>query len=469
MNDFSDNVRKAFELYLLGNKTEAYNHLIPGSKYHSYLTILDAMKKEKHKLTKDTRKMIETFVKNYPGHNEADKVSIREAFLLYDGATKEAEKQQHLNSILNKIGYFTGYTKPLDLVRKSQKKDKGSKSLNQGRAFYDSLFNVSTILSNWESRGFNIQSYLHKSLYNQMDFKKITDEEFLSFVRSASNLSDITSKSFMDKFASSLDQQYKSNQWFTFENYICDKLTISQMEILEKKVIQLKSDENWIGKMFEKKFHYELDNEYKETFSLEERREQLIMMYEYSKNRPQSLQSSLLLEILENGMKLDIYDKKYFLEYLKNPLKTWCLNTDLCKRENYSYTWGQYMPNIQNRVNGQLDMSKDQKMYQVYLEQFYKDKGDVKEFEKYFEKNFLKNLIDEFDFYSGKDPAAADVINAERFETLKDKVIIDLLDCNREVFKREDRVKIVAELKNTPQLYVKIYEFDRKCEFSGWR
>ena len=366
MNDFTDNVRKAFELYLLGNKTEAFNHLIPGSKYHSYLTILDTIKKEKHKLTKETRKMIETFVKNYSGTNEADKIAIREAFLLYDGAAKEDDRQQYLNLILGKIGYFTGHTKPMDLVRKLQKKDKGSKSLNQGRALYDGLFSTKAMIQNCESRAYNVQNYLHKSLYNQMDFKKITDEEFLGFIRSVSNLSDITSKSFMDKFASALDQQYKNYQWYQFENYICDKLTIEQMEILEKKVIQLKSDENWIGKMFEKRFHYELDNEYKETFTLEERREQLIKMYEYSKNRPQSLQTSLLLEILENGMKLDIYDKKYFLEYLKNPLKTWLLNTDICKRENFSYTWSQYMPNIQNRASGQWDMSKDQKMYQIY-------------------------------------------------------------------------------------------------------
>jgi len=242
---------------------------------------------------------------------------------------------------------------------------------------------------------------------------------------------------------------------------------VAQLEALEAKCSRLKSDENWIGKIFEKKFHYELDDEYKDTFTLEERREQLVRMYDASKNRPQSLKSALLLEILENGMKLDIYDKKYFLEYLKNPMKTWYLNPDLCKNENFSYSWSQYMPNIQNRLSGQVNMNEDKKLYEVYLEQFYRDKGDVKEFEKYFEKTFLKNLIEEFDFYAGKDPETTNVVNAERFETLKDKVIIDLLQCNKEVFKKGDRVQIVAELKNTPQIFVKIYEFDRKTEFSG--
>jgi hypothetical protein len=120
-------------------------------------------------------------------------------------------------------------------------------------------------------------------------------------------------------------------------------MTIEQMENLEEKVSKLKTDENWIGKLFEKRFHYELDPEYKDTFSLDERHEQLIRMYDALENRPQSLRSSLLLEILENGMKLDIYDKKYFLEYLKNPLRKNNLNQDYETSELYSYNWNQYI------------------------------------------------------------------------------------------------------------------------------
>lgn len=105
-------------------------------------------------------------------------------------------------------------------------------------------------------------------------------------------------------------------------------------------------------------------------------------------------------------------------------------------------------------------------MYKIYLEQFYRDKGDVKEFKKYFDESFYNEMIQEFDFYAGKE-MKIDNLNAKKLEDLKDKVIVELLNCNRELFKKTDRVQIVAELKNTPQVYVKIYEFDRKTEFSG--
>jgi len=38
--------------------------------------------------------------------------------------------------------------------------------------------------------------------------------------------------------------------------------------------------------------------------------------------------------------------------------------------------------------------------------------------------------------------------------------LIELLQSNQPIFKPEERVRIVAELKNVPQLYVNIYEFN---------
>mmetsp|Transcript_42593 Transcript_42593/g.49764 ORF Transcript_42593/g.49764 Transcript_42593/m.49764 type:complete len:81 (-) Transcript_42593:216-458(-) len=80
----------------------------------------------------------------------------------------------------------------MDLIRKSQKKDKSTSDLNQGRAVYDVLFNPKNIISGCERSGFNITYNLHKSFYNQLDFTKITDESFFDFIRNCACLSDIT-------------------------------------------------------------------------------------------------------------------------------------------------------------------------------------------------------------------------------------------------------------------------------------
>lgn len=91
---------------------------------------------------------------------------------------------------------------------------------------------------------------------------------------------------------------------------------------------KIKDVKTYIGSCFEKKFHYELDPENKDTFTLLQKREHLKTMYKESESMPQSFRSQLLIEILENGMKLDLQDeaykaesKEYFLLYIDNPLK----------------------------------------------------------------------------------------------------------------------------------------------------
>jgi len=210
------------------------------------------------------------------------------------------------------------------------------------------------------------------------------------------------------------------------------------------------------------KFHFELDEENKDSFTHHQRREQLIEMYKASENRPQSLKSALLLEILENGIKTNIFDKNVFIEYLKNPLKNWYMNKKYQNtRELNDNVWAQYTNNIQNRKNGQINRNQDRKLYKRYLEEFYESNPEENfdEFKEFFDKNFLVDLLEEFEYLSGKE-LKKEKTDLKRFETLSNKVLIDLLECNQDVFKTDERVKIVANIKNVSSLHIKIFEFN---------
>ena len=198
--------------------------------------------------------------------------------------------------------------------------------------------------------------------------------------------------------------------------------------MLGKKHHKLKSDVPYIGKMFEKKFHFELDEENKDTFSLEQRREQLIRMYKASTDRPQSLKSALLLEILENEIKLDIYDKDFFIEYLKHPLKNWYMNKETQKKkEIHDHVWNQYIQPLNNRQGGRMDMGLDMKMYKTYLEQFDIAAGDLESFKEFFDQDFLSDLYEEFEFMAGKE-TKKEKIDAKKFEKLNSLVLFNLLE-----------------------------------------
>lgn len=90
MSEFTDTTRQAFEAYLMGNKEEAISMLIPGSFYHFYLTLIDALKKGD--LSEETQKKFEEFRLNLGDKNGAERLILQNLFLRIEQA-KTAEER----------------------------------------------------------------------------------------------------------------------------------------------------------------------------------------------------------------------------------------------------------------------------------------------------------------------------------------------------------------------------------------
>ena len=426
MSDFSETVRKAYEQYLLGNKQEAFSILIPRTKHHYYLSILDSLKRERHTLSEDTLNMNKQFRNAFYDEDSA-RTKIQELLLRFDGAKNDDEREQVIKELDSNFIYgFYNHTKPADVKSKKDTKDKSfekdTHSFDQEKYFSEEKYFKKIYSQN------GLVYSLDKTLYDKIDFGKISENEFLGFLGSCESFAAMTNKTFWEKLVTTYDQKYKANKHFSPDQYIYDKFTLQQLEMLGEKLHKLKSDVHYIGKMFEKKFHFELDEENKDTFNLEQRREQLIRMYNASTDRPQSLKSALLLEILENGIKLDIYDKDFFIEYLKHPLKNWHMNKETQKKkEIHDHVWNQYIQPLNNRQGGRMDMGLDMKMYKTYLEQFYIAAGDLEAFKEFFDQDFLSDLYEEFEFMAGKE-IKKEKIDAKKFEKLNSLVLINLLE-----------------------------------------
>ena len=194
------------------------------------------------------------------------------------------------------------------------------------------------------------------------------------------------------------------------------------------------------------KYYYELEDCNRDLFSLKERRNQLIHINEECKDFPQSLRSAIVLEILENGVKSEIYDKEYFITYLKNPLKNWHMNTNKIKGDLYDHTWNSFLHNLQNRKGGILSPRLESKLYKKYLEYFYHQNGNISEFAEFFEVKFWKETVEEIQFLSGKNLKGS-FVNSRNIEYLKQQVLIDLLNSNKETFNSDEKVRISADLK----------------------
>jgi hypothetical protein len=102
MSSITDNVRTALETYLLGDKEKALDMLIKGTKYHSYLTLIDHLKKDNAaEILKDDaklRKLLEKYLKKESGE-DVDVLMTHKLLLEYETADTDEKKKSALKSL----------------------------------------------------------------------------------------------------------------------------------------------------------------------------------------------------------------------------------------------------------------------------------------------------------------------------------------------------------------------------------
>lgn len=227
-------------------------------------------------------------------------------------------------------------------------------------------------------------------------------------------------------------------------------------EILPK----IKEDNDWHGSVFQKKFYNELDPSNRGAYTLKEKFNQLKKMYQESEEMPTSFRSVLLLELLVYGRRLDICYKEYFAAYIKNPVSKYCMKENIDDFSQDYSVWGKYYANISARANINpvgYDFHKDLIFY--YLEAFYRSGTDLTQYQSYIDKYVYSDMITEIKLLNGEE-ISHETVDMTKFDNLGNKVLINILESNPTTFKMDDTIKILCDLKNTPTVYIKIYEFN---------
>ncbi|CAI2372903.1 unnamed protein product [Moneuplotes crassus] len=182
-------------------------------------------------------------------------------------------------------------------------------------------------------------------------------------------------------------------------------------------------------------------------------------MYKSASDMPKTFKSHILLEILVYGRKMDLCYKEYFSAYLENPASNACMYSDKNTLVlGYDNNWCRFYQNISGRndiSSVQHDFHRNLLFY--YLDSFYRADVDISQWEKFFNKNDYKEMLSEIKFLNGEEVNHQDIPNLEELGT---KVMINILDSNLQHHKVDDKVQILCDLKNTPTVYIKIYEFN---------
>ena len=239
-----------------------------------------------------------------------------------------------------------------------------------------------------------------------------------------------------------------------------NKMTLEQMDLLKSKSSKAGSCDNFKRTYFAKTYHYYFeDPEYYQCATIKEKRDLFIKILKQYKV-DQSLRTSLIREILEYGILLDDYNKNHFIEYLKYPKNSSYLNyknfekflgfkgKQNCQGDGWSYLFR----------NIKAAKFNDYDLYRRILEHYYKMGEGWKDFEIYFDKDFLRRFKTECDFLAGK--RLSDKELQELPHGLRKETLIDLPDINQYNFKTGERVKLIVDLKNVSSLYIKVFEFN---------
>ena len=143
----------------------------------------------------------------------------------------------------------------------------------------------------------------------QVDFMQLKERDFEEIVYGCEHeIVMFNSPSFYNRIKAHFTKQYKENRYFTMRESMLKWMNLTQLKTIQDIIPATKEDVIFTKIMLTKIFHEELDEKKNSQLSPEERRANLIKIYQYAKKnlhkKHKSLQSVLLEQVLQNGITL---------------------------------------------------------------------------------------------------------------------------------------------------------------------
>ena len=174
-------------------------------------------------------------------------------------------------------------------------------------------------------------------------------------------------------------------------------------------------------------------------------------------------QNSFKVLVLGNLLRLDMsegkYDRELFLEYLALPRNA--IYYDMQRFRNQAVP----LAELGFAMSPQVPLpaiGDDTALVQRYLEQFFQKTDDVSAFAKLLNRGYLDRVLAETKILYGigdSGPWYAKLLPAHQ-KGLRERVELRFAPHNQQLFAAADKVQLLVELKNIPQLIVKIYEIN---------
>ncbi|MCA9193218.1 MAG: hypothetical protein KDB03_15710 [Planctomycetales bacterium] len=190
-------------------------------------------------------------------------------------------------------------------------------------------------------------------------------------------------------------------------------------------------------------------------------REYLDRMLAWVRRLPNS-QNSMKALILGNRLQFDLseqrFDRQLFIEYLSLPRAANYYRAELSRRAGGSLAKLDYT--LENSLVRPI--GNDSQLVQRFLQHFFQSSEDTREFARFLEQQYLDQTLAETRilFGIGDENNWFSKLNSGQQRELVDRVELRFSPHNQMVYSSRDEVVLHLELKNVPQLLVKIYQLN---------
>ena len=292
---------EALEAYILsGCDKKALAGLIKGSDSSELLNCLHILNSSEA-LSKEEISRIQAYISGFSTEGSR-KIEYRYILRRYDEGSEE-ERMGILGELKEKLGMILDEYPPAELQKGV---DLAVKEKTAPNHLSKEILDIRTQLDKLYKEKLTISEFNSPEILSVVNFEKLKDEDFLALCRSSPGITGVMTDQFFQKLHSLLRVDIYKHKYLS-NSQVLQNLSLKQLDIISNKYPRIKEEDSFIGNFLQKKFARELDSNLQELISRPEKQINLMAIYQYAKSLPkkfESLRVDVLLEILENGIKL---------------------------------------------------------------------------------------------------------------------------------------------------------------------
>ena len=474
---------KEYEDYLITGNESSLNSLINGSIEKDYFFLIKRVLNEKY--TPELEEEIEKFIKKIPYQKSIRLRSLDLFKLINESPEKNYEIIDKIKKLFN-INNLLFNSKIINEVNTSNsnviKSDEDDNNLEYKNI--DTHLNVANYNLTSKYNQFLNDIYSNKIDPNNKEYKKIFGENSLDLIMDFNKIPEniivkiLTSKDEYSNILLDFITFIEINYFNKILNLIVNEYSKNEevMSVFKEKIFNNYNNFTYeqLEAIYEFKNYFDCNKIFKEmiirkfnNYSKDDKKEEIKALTEIklllNKNNYQNSFSTkiLLLILLKLNSELNIYKWDLFIEYISNPLyeknEIYLLTEkteSLVSESNISFNFEEEYPDIENN---------EQEIIENYLRYYLlKDKNNINIFDKYFNKEYLHKFYAKIYFYKGvEEPEILNMLSQEELNNLMNETILKLRNNeNKDIFKLDEEIEIVLEIKNIKNLYLKIYEIN---------